>query len=266
MHNLIDEHMVQTIRSTGKTRESLPDRVPILRQYDLPFDRRATNVVITGCQILAMLPKVLATLARLFDRAGFSYTFLSREYCCGNYVYRPAIKARDESALAECRELSKEFLAMNVEQAEALGATRLVIFCSPCYPIYRHAFPDKEILFYPAALNAILNPMQFRREIDYYPGCYKLHEKFSPVPMDLESTQEIFAKMEGLRVNQISAPHCCFTPDGLTHMMDSIRTRLMVHICTGCYLQSVNNVRQDSDTKVVMLPDLVQMAQVGAET
>ncbi len=261
MHTLIDKNMVETIRAMGKTRESLPDRVPILQEYKLPYDRRAENVVITGCEIFSVLPNVLSVLARLFDRAGFSYTFLSKEYCCGNYVYRPAIKAHDESAMAECRVLSKEFVAKNIEQAEALGARRLIIFCSPCYPIYRHAFPDKEVLFYPAALNEILQPIPFHKEIDYYPGCYKLHRKFSSVPMDLESTDEVFAKMEGLRVNRISAPHCCFTPAGLSHMLESIRTSLLVHICTGCYLQAVNQIGPNGDTAVVMLPDLIQMAQ-----
>ncbi len=263
MPALIDNDMVETIHSTGKTRGSLPDRVPILQQYDLRYDRPADNAVITGCEVLSVLPDVLSVLARLFDRAGFSYTFLSKEYCCGNYLYRPAIKARDESALTECRELSKEFVTMNVEQAEALGASRLIIFCSPCYPIYRHAFPDKEVLFYPAALNEILKPIPFHKEIDYYPGCYKLHRKFARVPMDLESTQQVFSKMEGLRVNRISAPQCCFTPEGLSHMVGSIRTSLLVHICTGCYLQAVSHLPQSIDTSVVMLPELIQMTQEG---
>lgn len=264
MHALIDKEMVETIRSTGKARAGLPDRVPILQQHDLPYDRRADNVVIAGCEIFSVLPHVLSVLARLFDRVGFSYTFLSTEYCCGNYLYRPAIKARDESALAECRELSKGFVTMNVEQAEALGASRLIIFCSPCYPIYRHAFPDKDVLFYPAALNEILKPIQFQKEIDYYPGCYKLHRKFARVPMDLKSTQEVFSKLEGLRVNRISAPQCCFTQDGLSHMIESIRTSLFVHICTGCYLQAVSHLPQDSGTSVFMLPELIQMAHAGS--
>ena len=114
MHPLIDEDMVETIRTTGKTKESLPDRENILNEYSLPYDRHAENAVISGCQILGMLPNTLCSLARLFDQKTFSYTFLSKEYCCGNYLYRPAIKERDDAAMAECRELSKEFVALNI--------------------------------------------------------------------------------------------------------------------------------------------------------
>lgn len=260
MHPLIDQKTVEYIRATGNTSETLPERVPILEQYGIPFDRSAENVVITGCQILSALPKSLATLARLLDRGGMSYTFLAKEYCCGNYLYRPVIKARDEAAMAECRELSKEFVAKNIERAEELGAKRLIIFCSPCYPIYKHAFPSKDIIFYPAAIHEIMEPIQFNKEIDYYAGCYRLHRKFSPVPMDLKSTDAVLAKMEGMKVNRISAPQCCFKPEGLAHMMGNIRTPLMLHICTGCYTQAVNSQGKDKDTEIVMLPDLVQMA------
>ena len=59
--------------------------------------------------------------------------------------------------------------------------------------------------------------------------------------MDLKSTDVVFAKIAGLQVNRISAPQCCFTPDGLRHMVDHIRTDTLVHICTGCYQQALMN-------------------------
>lgn len=79
MHALIDKDMVETIHSTGKTRTSLPDRVPILQEQDLPSDWHAENVVMTGCEIFSVLPRVLSVMARLFDGARFTYTFLSKE-------------------------------------------------------------------------------------------------------------------------------------------------------------------------------------------
>lgn len=260
IHPLIDIEMVEAIRATGKTGTNLPDRVPLLKKYLLPYDREAKNVIITGCQILAALPEVLSSLARFFDRTGLSYTFLSQETCCGNYLYRPAIKARDEAALAACRELSREFLARNLARAEELQAARIIIFCSPCYPIYKHAFPEKEIVFYPAAIAEAMKPLRYEGEIDYYAGCYRLHRKFAPVPMDLASTDSVFSKIAGLRVNRISAPQCCFTPPGLSHMIENIRTETMVHICTGCYQQAQVNRPTDKPVRIMMLPDFVQMA------
>ena len=260
MHQLINKEMVDTIRNTGKTSKDLPDREDILKEHAMPYDREAENAIITGCQILSLLPQILGSLTRVLDRKNFSYTFLSREYCCGNYLYRPAIKARDDEAMAECRELSKEFVEKNIVQAKSLGAKRLVIFCSPCYPIYKHAFPEEDIVFYPAALSEVMGTVDFEEGIDYYAGCYKLHRKFSPVPMDLESTDEVFSKIEGLDVHRISAPKCCFTPDGLSNMTENILTRLMVHICTGCYGQALQNLPPDKGIEVLMLPELVERA------
>lgn len=265
MHPLINRSMVENILSIGKTSPDLPDRVPILEAYGLPYDKPAENVVISGCQILPSLPHLLAPLARIFTLRGLSYTFLSTEYCCGNYLYRPAIKARDEEAMAQCRELSRQFVGRNIEQAKNLGAKRIIIFCSPCYPIYRHAFAEENIVFYPAVINELMNPVTLNEKIDYYAGCYRLHKKFSPAPMDLKSTNEILNKIDGLEVNRISAPKCCYHPEGLSHMTDSVRTGTMLHICTGCYGQALRNMPRDQGVDVLMLPDFVERVMAQGE-
>lgn len=259
MHELINSQIVECIRKTGKTSPELPDRIPILNKYGLPYDRPAENVLISGCQVLPAMPEHILPLTRLFEKKGLSYTMLSTEYCCGNYIYRPAIKARDDDALKECRELSREFVGKNIEQAERLGASRIIIFCSPCYPIYKYAFPEAEIVFYPAVINELMDEVELEGRIDYYPGCYRLHRKFSPVPMDLKSTDEVFLKIRRLEVNRIGAPKCCFHPEGLTHMIENIMTETMVHICTGCYERAVNNLPPRKGTRVMMLPEFVEL-------
>lgn len=260
MHPLIDEAMVEVIRTTGKGLEQLPERKEILEAHGLPCDRQADNVILSGCQILSLLPHILCSLARIYDQGNFSYTFLSTEYCCGNYLYRPAIAAHDDEAIAACRELSSEFVAKNLEAAKALGARRLVIFCSPCYPIYKHASPEEDIVFYPVTLHEIMDTLPFEERIDYYPGCYRLHRKFSPVPMDLKSTEQVFAKLEGLDIHRIGSPQCCFKPEGVSHMMENVRTQLMVHVCTGCYGQALAHRERTGGAEVLMLPELVERA------
>ena len=89
MHPLIDSKTVEPIRSTGNGVENLPDRTSVLEEKGLPYDRPAENVIISGCQIPALLPHVLSSLSRIYDQRRFSYTFLSKEYCCGAYLYRP---------------------------------------------------------------------------------------------------------------------------------------------------------------------------------
>ena len=260
MHPLINQEMVETIRATGKTSARLPDRAAILEKHGLPYDRPAENAIVTGCQILAGLPHVLAALARILNRGGLSYTFLSEEYCCGNYLYRPVIAARDAAALAECRALSREFALRTADVAQAFGARRLVIFCSPCYPVYKHALPDREVVFYPAAIREAMGRVPFRGRIDYYAGCYRLHQRISPEPMDLASTEEVFAQMPGLEVSRIAAPACCFKPEGLSHMIEHVSAPQMVHICTGCYGQARQHVPADKGSEILMLPEFVERA------
>ena len=257
MHALIDEQIVATIRTTGNTDAHMVNRVEILEKHQLPYDREADTVIISGCQIPFLIPHVLQQYALILDRCGVSYTFLSKEHCCGNYLYRPAIKQRDEQALAECRSLSQEFIGMNLELARALGAKRIAIFCSPCYPIFKHAFPEEKIVYYPRLLEEALPPMQWRGAIDYYAGCYRLHKKLAPVPMDLKSTNSVFEKIEGLTVNRISAPACCHTEQGLNHMLTNVKTKHMVHVCNGCYIRARENMPAEIQTEILLLPEFI---------
>ena len=261
MHPLINSEMVELIRKTGNAVADVPDRVDIMKSLNLPFDQKADNVVIMGCQNLKSVPETIQKFSRILEQGGMSHSFLSREYCCGNYLYRPAIQARDEAAMAECRSFSREFAAMNIEQAKALGARRLILFCSPCYPIYKFAFPDEPIIYFPEAMAEVMGPLSWPGQIDYYAGCYKLHRNLAKVPMDLKSTDAVFNRISGLSVNRISAPACCFKPEGLTHMMGHIKTDCMVHICVGCYFQALRNAPQDKGVRIIMLPDFIDMVQ-----
>jgi len=261
MHTLIDQQMVEHIRATGHALEDQPNRVEIMDSLSLPYDRPARNVVIMGCQNLRLMPSVIRKFARILERGGMDFTFLSKEYCCGNYLYRPAIKAKDEEAMTQCRSYSKEFAGLNIARMKELGGQRLILFCSPCYPIYKYAFPWEDIVFYPQALAELTGDLQWPHEIDYYAGCYKLHQNFAKVPMDLKSTNAVFQKIEGLSLNRISAPACCYKPDGLAHMISSVKTDCMVHICTGCYFQAVFNMPKDKQVKILMLPEFIDMIQ-----
>ena len=263
MHALIDEQMVERIRFQGHVLEDQHDRTEAMNLLNLPYDRPAENIVIMGCQNLKLMPSVIQSLSRVLTRGGMDFTFLSKEYCCGNYLYRPAIKAKDEEAMKECRSYSKEFAGLNIEQMKKLGGRRLILFCSPCYPIYKNAFPDEDIIFYPQAIAELISSLRWPHEIDYYAGCYKLHQNFARVPMDLKSTHAVFQKIEDLSLNRISAPACCYKPDGLAHMISHVKTDCMVHICTGCYFQAVFNMPKEKEVRIMMLPEFIDMIQTN---
>lgn len=259
MHSIVDQDSVKNINRTGCYSTEYPDRKSVLDKYALPYDREADNAIITGCEALPLIPNILVSLARFFDIRDFSYTFLSEEYCCGNYLYRPSIKARDEQVMDECRNLSKGFVNKTIQSARKFGAKRLVIFCSPCYPIYKHAFPEVEIIFYPQAIAEVMGEIAFTGKIDYYAGCYKLHKKFAPVPMDLKSTNHVFKKISGIEINRIKAPKCCYTPEGSSLMTGNVKTKNMVHICAGCYAQAKRFMPKEKGVNIMMLPEFIEM-------
>jgi hypothetical protein len=259
MNKLINQKMVESIQSTGCfTKNGDIKRIEVLQEYKLPFDKNAENVVITGCLNIIPLVDYIKSLANVFDHYGVSYTFLSKEFCCGNYLYRPAIQARDQSTLSKCQELSKEFIENNIKKSKELGAKRIVLFCPPCYPIYKYAFPEENIVFYPEVLYEIMDNIYYNGKIDYYAGCYRLHKYFSPVPMDLQSTDKVFSKIEGLEINRINAPQCCYKPEGLDHMVSHVKTKQMVHICTGCYGKAISAIPEDSEVDVILLAKFIE--------
>lgn len=262
MSHLVDEKMLKRIERTG-TALDLGDRAEMIKKFGLPADREAENVVISGCLTMFMATRVLRSLVNIFDRAGLSYTFLSTEYCCGNYLYRPAIKARDDSAMDICREYSRDFIGRNLGRARELGAKRIIVFCSPCYPIYKLLYPGENIVFYPEAIYGAMKDIESDTSIDYYPGCYKLHRRISPVPMDLESTDRVFGRIKGLNVNRIEAAGCCFSTEGLHHMINAGVTKRQIHICTGCYDRAEKNMPGEKGVEVMMLPEFIEKLTTG---
>ena len=258
MVDLINKKMLEDIRNTGCfTKNGEKKRIDLLDKYELPYDKKADNVVVTGCLNAFSLMFYVKHYANILDHYGVSYTCLSKEYCCGNYLYRPAIKVKDFDILNECKELSKEFVWKNIEQAKELGASRVIIFCPPCYPIYKEAYPEENVIFWPESVYEVMDTLKYDAKIDYYAGCYKLHKYFSDVPMDLKSTDDVLSKIEGLEINRIDAPDCCFKPNGLKYMVDNVETKQMVHICTGCYGMAKANVPKDKNVDIMMLSKFI---------
>jgi len=57
MNELINEEMVERIRTIGNAFDDGSDRKTTMTSLGLPYDRPAENVVIMGCQNLRLMPE-----------------------------------------------------------------------------------------------------------------------------------------------------------------------------------------------------------------
>lgn len=249
-------HAMIALINKGGTASDIGDRIDVLLKNGLPVDKNADNVIISGCLSIFMYPHVFRSLSNVLEKCGSSFTFLSKEYCCGSYLWRSALKAGDEEDWDECSKYSKQFIDRNIVQARNLGTKRIIVGCSMCYSIYKYLYPQENIVYYPEILAECLPKLWTDKKIDYYPGCYKFHRKLFPVPTDLVSTEQVFAKIQGLIIHRIEAKACCFKPAGIAHLVTNSCAETQVHVCTGCYSQAKKNVTKD--VEVLMLPELVE--------
>jgi Fe-S oxidoreductase len=82
-------------------------------------------------------PWIFSALKNFLDHYGVSYTFLSKEYCCGWVpLMQPAVMAKDEERIKQLKGVVEEFLKENINQAKKVGAKAIVTICAPCEPNY----------------------------------------------------------------------------------------------------------------------------------
>jgi len=264
---MIDETQVENIRQHGVFKDSGQSRLAALtEEIGFRMDQPAEYVIIGGCLQPEAMPHVLITLKSLLEHLGVDYTLLSREYCCGWMpIGQPAVMTRNEEDIKEFREVSKGFVLENFKQAETLGAKAIALFCAACEPNYSNCRDATKLDFisYAELLDRHFEGGKLDLEIDYYPGCYRFRRRITESSLDVEPATRLLNKIEGLKVNHLDAKLCCYIPPHLEQLKDSLTTKDLTTICTGCY-QNLRGVLQgEGDNKVRMLPELVIEAIQG---
>jgi len=264
---MIDEKLVNNIRAHGVYMDSGEARRKVLVE-DIGFKMgvKADYVIILGCAQPIATPHVLGALKHLLDRFQIDYTVLSKEYCCGWVpLGQPAVMAKNEEDIAKAKELSKEFILDNFRQAEALRAKSIVLFCAACEPNYANyaGVTTLEVISYSELLDCYFDGGRLDQEVDYYAGCYRFRRRITTEPVDVEAAVRVLNKIEGLRVNQLDSKLCCYIQPHLEELIQSLTTRTLVTICTGCYHTLRRNLQERGDYEVRMLPEVVLDALSG---
>ena len=257
---MINEKLVDNIRAHGVYQDSGEGRRRVLEDIGFRIGQRAEYIIITGCVQPEGMPHVLRALRDLLDHFRIDYTLLSKEYCCGWMpLGQPAVMAKNEEDIAKAKELAKEFIIQNFRQAEALGAKSIALFCAACEPSYTNCAgaTNLEVISYSELQDRYFSGGRLDSEVDYYAGCYRFRRRVTTEPVDVEAAERLLNKIDGLRVNHPDSNLCCYIPPHLEQLTDSLTTRNLVTICTGCYHNLRRSLEEKGDYQVRMLPEVL---------
>ncbi|RLC27202.1 MAG: hypothetical protein DRH37_11065 [Deltaproteobacteria bacterium] len=264
---MIDEKAVENIRTYGVYQDSGAGRNKVLfEDLGVRADQKADYVILTGCLQAEAMPHAFLALKNCLERFQIDYTFLSKEFCCGWMpLGQPAVIAKNEEDIARSKELAKGFIRENFKQAKELGAKAVVLFCAACEPNYSNykSTADIEVISYTELLDSYFEGGTLQLDADYYAGCYRFRRRITSVPLDLEPTLRILDKIEGLKVNHLDNNKCCYIPPHLENLVQEIKTKTVVTICTGCYHNLKQTLKDKGDYQVKMLPEVVWQSVQG---
>jgi Fe-S oxidoreductase len=178
-------------------------------------DARAEYAVMTGCNPLFSLTAVKSFLD-LLQHFGVSYTFLSKEVCCGRPI-REGMFYQAPPDAGEKRtydDFIRGSLLENVTRARELGARAIVNICPGCdmtWNLYGASL-GIDIVYYTEFLLSRYQKGILEKAIDFYEGCHRVH-KLSPDSLGrgIVSAKELLSRIEGLKFNEISSEMCCRT-------------------------------------------------------
>ena len=261
---MMDYKAIENIKNYGAHKDTGEGRVKVLRD-DMGYrmDEKAEYVVIGGCLLPEGMPHVFKALKEIMEKLKIDYTMLSTEYCCGWVpLGQPAVMAKNEEEITEAKEIGREFILRNFKQAEELGAQSIVLFCSACEPSYsnyRHE-TSLEMISYIDLINRYFVGGKLKMQADYYAGCYRFRRKITNNPLDLGPAKQVLNKIEGLKINYLDSDLCCYIPPHLEKVINSLKSRNIITICSGCYGQLNNVLKDKGDFQIKMLPEIVAAA------
>jgi len=256
------EKTVENIRAYGVYHDTGAKRHRVLAaEIGLPLDRKAEYVFLSGCLPPETMPQVFEALKGLLDRFEVTYTFLSKELCCGWLpLLQPLVMAReDEVVIGSMKEMSQELIRENIKRAEALGAKAVVTICSACEPNYANlrGKTGLEIIHYTEFLARYFKGGNLDLKADYYSGCYRFRRRITSVPFDFDPATSVLQRIEGLALHHVDNKLCCYIPPHMESILKSIDTSTVITTCTGCYSNLRRALVQKGDCQVRMLPEVV---------
>ena len=257
------EKVIENIRKYGVFEGDGEGRKEVIfDKLGCPADQKSEYVLLSGCVIPERIPQFLNAIKEFMEEVGVSYTFLSKEYCCGWLpLLQPAVIAKDSEKVNLLKKVSQEFIEANIKQAENLGAKAIVTLCSACEPNYRNfkQATKIEIIHYIDLLARYFGGGKLELEADYYPGCYRFRRRITDVPFDFQTPLSLLNKIEGLKLNPVNETLCCYIPPHFDEILKSVSSRVVITTCTGCYSKLKQELPKEKHD-IKLLPEIITEA------
>ncbi len=205
---------IKKIENLGSSLDHYEQRERLLRVgLGANVDKKADYVIKTGCYGLFSLAPVKSFID-LMHHFGVSYTFLSKEVCCGRNIVEDMFLQglKDEAQRQSYEGFVRQCASNNLTQAKALGAKAMVTICAGCNTMWNRYLKDEgvEVLHYLDLILKAFNGSRLPLEVDFYEGCHRWH-KFVPDFQEsmIENSKKVMARVEGLVFREISSKLCC---------------------------------------------------------
>ncbi len=258
---MLDQQMIANIRQSGLAQGAadVERRDRVLRQ-EMGF-RVADGVeyaLIASCFLPFLVPRDMEAFKNLLDHFRINYTLLPRERCCGNLLFRQALKDKAGDELKQADVLAREFLDENLRQAREVGATKLVAYCVGCDLVYSRLTNSvsEELMWYPTLLARFFRSGKLDLQADYYAGCHYFYRQVNSGLPDLDAALNILKRIEGLELNQLDHRLCCTRPQQMESLLASIKSKVIITVCTSCAMFLEQALKDRGDCRVVMLPEV----------
>ena len=251
---------IHNISQWGVHKEPERRREILVDEIRVPLNQPADYAVLSGCLPPFNAPDIFHSLKHILEHFGVTYTFLSKEYCCGFLpLLQPAIIAKDHARIERLKPVTENFMWKNIEQAKALGCKGLVTVCAPCEANYSNIKHEAgiDIYHYHGFLASLFEGGRLDRSADYYAGCVKFRRGISNVSFNSEPIRSILSKIAGLYVNTIDRKLCCFVPSQMEKIVESITTNYVITSCTGCRDKLAKEVKVKKGVDVRFLTEVM---------
>nr|MDO8099331.1 (Fe-S)-binding protein [Candidatus Njordarchaeota archaeon] len=126
-HKKMDSTIQQSKNPYGKLYSERFNWLP----KDMPIEGKSENAYFAGCVSSYHDPHIAEAIVRVLNKAGYDFTIIKDEWCCGNHPYWDGNQP-----------LYEELAKHNVQTLKDAGVKKVITGCAGCYTMLRNIYPE----------------------------------------------------------------------------------------------------------------------------